>query len=711
MQSSAQAAGSLLTSDDSSVSPTGGLFFSILEGDCHRYPSLGVSVPVHFLQRKWQGQHGRVLTDAESMQTLTEVFDLCQSVPSFNLGLQKWLEVRERVQSTMMQIHNDTNAQVQELKMMTLIATSPGSFFLMRWFMDQRVLRHCVAHFLTKVDSRFEHPVFSEKTTLVFERVLFGSTTPGGFFEDNGVVCPAPMVAGLLIILANAELSGGKTNEAVVRIACAMELLEACSGTEFDGSPHTIHMIAMLQVKVLMILSRAGAFLLDKRIQQVAGAKAFEIYLGIQKKTEDAQFIRLPTAKRKPAREASDAAAVATEEAAVASGLASRYGDSGLHRYVLDVNRLVMNATADEDKPAQKKPSASDKSLMPSDASNKPKSSSQSMDKIPHLSVGGNASALMVRSQFLYNQQLKKLDKLQASIWNSVLWVRLLIERGVHYETVVGDKRMALHYWLKAMDVCCEQTSAKDTDLFDVREVTLQLRLNYVLHTPKVVELFKLFCVQTYCDENIDCWRKIEQFSALDAMEQAKLKELALDIWSEFIAESAERPVNITADVRKFLKERIFGEKLLNPYVFQEAQRSLENLMSGEILKHFFTSNLFKVNVSKQEMTDGMADIFLKSKSKIHEVSFGDEDVDFVFSKAVNSRKDLESGPEKNLMLMMRKMGKNIFAATVAAHALTLLQEMGVFGAPEVMLVFFPFCFNFLKFFFFERPSRLRIGC
>ena len=56
---------------------------------------------------------------------------------------------------------------------------------------------------------------------------------------------------------------------------------------------------------------------------------------------------------------------------------------------------------------------------------------------------------------------------------------------------------------------------------------------------------------------------------------------------------------------------------MLNPFVFQDAQRSLEGLMSGEILKHFLTSNLFKVNIMKEEMEAGIREVHIKSKSRI----------------------------------------------------------------------------------------------
>jgi hypothetical protein len=98
---------------------------------------------------------------------------------------------------------------------------------------------------------------------------------------------------------------------------------------------------------------------------------------------------------------------------------------------------------------------------------------------------------------------------------------------------------------------------AKENESFDNDQVTLQLKLNYVLRTPKLMDLFKLFCVQTFCDENVDCWVQIEKFSSFDPKEQVELKKLAISIWEEFFLEAAERPVNITQDVRKYLKVQI----------------------------------------------------------------------------------------------------------------------------------------------------------
>jgi hypothetical protein len=722
--------GSPVTTDDSSMSPTGGLFFSILQQDCFRYPSLGISVPVHFLQRKWQGQQGRVLAEAEASFLLKEVFDLCLSVPSFNLGLQKWLEMRERVQGTLTQLHSDPNGVLQEHLMMELIGNSPGSYFLMRWFMDQRVLRQSVSGYLAKVHPSFERPKPNNKTANIFHRLLFGAKETAGFFDDVAIVGSPEVVAGLLIVLANSELSAGKTNEAIVRIGCALELLDLVSRQRQDASSRSIHLLGVQTVEALLTLQRAAGFLLDKRIQLAAGLKAFELYVLLPKKAEEAQFVRLPAQRRKNAQEAAAMASAETEEEAVAAGLVERYGNTGLHRYRFDYRRMVANSNSLAD-PREagnnnqqstttsapelprgvggEKIAIREKLMVSFEAGAKNENNNNASGSVPmaakrgKMSLGGdgimrgatkqvsnsgngnNAFSQSVRAQFMMNQQLKKLSPVERTFWESPLWIRLLLDRGTYLKTEMGDNESALFFWLKAFDACIEETTAKDDKLFDMRELTLQLRLNYVLQTPKVRELFKLFCVQTYCDENLDCWTNIETFASVDAIEQNKLKEMAVEIWNEFIVEAAERPVNITADVRKFLKERIFGEKLLNPFVFQEAQRSLEALMGGEILKHFFTSNLFRVNVSREEMTSGIQDIFLESKSKIAQQTFLEEDFDFLFldQNSETFGQQRVRGVEKRVMMTLPHMGKNIFACTVGANALTVLQEEGVFGSSE----------------------------
>ena len=141
--------------------------------------------------------------------------------------------------------------------------------------------------------------------------------------------------------------------------------------------------------------------------------------------------------------------------------------------------------------------------------------------------------------------------------------------------------------------------------------------------------------------------------------------------------------MNITNDTRQYLQARIFAEKMLNPFVFQEAQQSLEGLMGGEILKHFITSNLFRVNVSKEEMDMGIREVHNRTKAHIEEQSFVDEELDFLVAAEANlGSKSVES----TFLQATSRLGKNMFTCTIVAQALPILQEQGAIGSAECLV-------------------------
>jgi hypothetical protein len=140
-----------------------------------RYPALATSVPVHFLQRKASVHQGKLLSEAEACFLMKDVFELCYEVPVFNQvsffwdrkwsvfgfvfltsflkgllfgmfcmlvkkrkktpqGLQKWLELRDRVVGTMVQLLSEatSDAYAQEFAMMQTIALNPGAAFVVQ---------------------------------------------------------------------------------------------------------------------------------------------------------------------------------------------------------------------------------------------------------------------------------------------------------------------------------------------------------------------------------------------------------------------------------------------------------------------------------------------------------------------------------------------------------------------------------------------------
>lgn len=575
------------------------LFPFEVQADCFRSPTLMNSVPLHFLQRRSIGGQGRLLSDVEAGFLLRDIFELSYSIRTINRAIEKWLEIRDRVGQTFVQLLSNFGNEMQLFQMISISATHPGSLFLYRWFMDPRIVHQVFSGFLGRVSKRFEEcrTEMRGKILGVLRRLVMGDrhfeASSGFFVKATGL--PNLVLMGVLLILAAADLSIGQTQDCMYHLMLLFEVHEFESYARV--SRHNAFLLGTLHIQALLLLKEVvSTVLFDSRMSCAISEIIFEKYR------------KLPAI------------------------CLARDGYSYLER---DHGMSTLWVQVLLDRAAYLK-----------------------VKRQKTAKVLGAIAAAMIVAGWDGKKETEPVSGRKESARNGS-------------KPDGGDSTTSP-----------STSSAGGPEESRSEDYTLQTKLNYVLRTPKVMDLFKLFCVQTFCDENVDCWLGIREYETLPN-DQTLMRDKAQKLWQEFFVESAERPININQDVRVFLHDRIFGERVLNPYIFQEAGRSLETLMGGEILKHFFTSNLFKINVSKEELSNGLKRMHLESRSQLVPQTFSEEDSDVLVH-------ELYKGPTPSVQLQVlrlaSRLGANIFSCFVASHGLVLLKETGVLGSSECLM-------------------------
>ncbi|VDK18434.1 unnamed protein product, partial [Anisakis simplex] len=103
-------------------------------------------------------------------------------------------------------------------------------------------------------------------------------------------------------------------------------------------------------------------------------------------------------------------------------------------------------------------------------------------------------------------------------------------------------------------------------------------------------QLFRMFLVHEFSEENIDFWTECEEYSKMKAGKK-QTEQRARDIYNKYLAVQAWREVNLDTITRMKTKAAI-GEGA-GPETFLVAQKKIECLMEKDSYRRFLKSKLF----------------------------------------------------------------------------------------------------------------------
>lgn len=115
--------------------------------------------------------------------------------------------------------------------------------------------------------------------------------------------------------------------------------------------------------------------------------------------------------------------------------------------------------------------------------------------------------------------------------------------------------------------------------------------LKEILKDPNGVKYFRAFLQKELSEESLDFYEDVNKYSQIK--DESALHAKAKEIWKTYIADSAEKEINIPAPYKKKIKNDIETEAI-TPDLFRSCQRNIFQLLESDSFRRFLLSPEYK---------------------------------------------------------------------------------------------------------------------
>ncbi len=136
-------------------------------------------------------------------------------------------------------------------------------------------------------------------------------------------------------------------------------------------------------------------------------------------------------------------------------------------------------------------------------------------------------------------------------------------------------------------------TSLLPSSSTPLRALPANYPLNAILSDDQAFSQFRQFLMDQCITRNLNFWMACQSFRAMDARNSAGLARVASAIYVKFVKLSAPQHVTISESTKKIIRATLYmaGEAPVSPFLFDEAQKQIWDIMAKNELRQFLVSD------------------------------------------------------------------------------------------------------------------------